>query len=275
MSSLKAMEKRRLESLFGMQTGYILEFSNASFAEFFRDSAGIDIYCNKYEYGSGSKANRLRAFWEKEPDQTVGKILSEMLDIYRFEASQAGKSVNEEAFTQCKKITARLRGVGHPETNSEDDFLERDFGAISVKALKVEATLIPILESRIQEANGCLKAGASLAVVMLCGSVLEGVLLGYAQQNLKRFNQSASAPRDKEGKIRAFQFWTLGNFIDVAANIGLLKIDVKKFSHAMRDFRNYIHPYQQMTSGFHPDEHTAKICMQVLKAAIADLSKER
>ena len=67
----------------------------------------------------------------------------------------------------------------------------------------------------------------------------------------------------------------VSQLIDVACEIGFLKIDVKKFSHALRDFRNYIHPYQQFSSKFTPDSHTAKICFQVLKAAIADLNSER
>ncbi|WP_294535684.1 hypothetical protein [uncultured Rhodoblastus sp.] len=56
---------------------------------------------------------------------------------------------------------------------------------------------------------------------------------------------------------------------------GLLKRDVKKFSHGLRDFRNYIHPYEQMVSGFSPDEHTAKVCFKVLKAALASVAGER
>jgi hypothetical protein len=64
-------------------------------------------------------------------------------------------------------------------------------------------------------------------------------------------------------------------FIDTACDVQLLKLDVKKFSHGLRDFRNYIHPYQQMVSGFTPDEHTAKVCFQVLKAALASLAGER
>ncbi|MCY4317652.1 MAG: hypothetical protein OXE76_00405, partial [Alphaproteobacteria bacterium] len=54
-----------------------------------------------------------------------------------------------------------------------------------------------------------------------------------------------------------------------------LKLDVKKFSHGLRDFRNYIHPYEQMVSGFTPDEHTAKVCFQVLRAALESLAGER
>jgi hypothetical protein len=44
MSSLKAIEKRVFEDLFGMASGYVLDFSNNTFAEFFRETANIDIY---------------------------------------------------------------------------------------------------------------------------------------------------------------------------------------------------------------------------------------
>ena len=49
----------------------------------------------------------------------------------------------------------------------------------------------------------------------------------------------------------------------------------KKFSHSLRDFRNYVHPYEQVVSSFTPDEHTAKVCFQALKAAPASLAGER
>ncbi len=67
----------------------------------------------------------------------------------------------------------------------------------------------------------------------------------------------------------------LAQLIDVSHDIGLIKKDVKKISHAVRDFRNYIHPNEQMNADFSPDLHTAKICLQVLYAAIADLDGER
>ena len=75
--------------------------------------------------------------------------------------------------------------------------------------------------------------------------------------------------------MKAFPDWSLAQMIDVACELGYLKIDVRKFSHALRDFRNYIHPYQQMSSQFAPDKHTAEICIQVLRAAIASLGGSR
>jgi hypothetical protein len=63
----------------------------------------------------------------------------------------------------------------------------------------------------------------------------------------------------------------LESLINVAHEVGLLSLDVKKHSHSLKDFRNYIHPRQQAVQKFNPDMHTAKISWQVLQAAIANL----
>ena len=47
MSSLKNFEKQKFEKLFAMESGYVLLFSNRTFAEFFED-LGIDISQEKY-----------------------------------------------------------------------------------------------------------------------------------------------------------------------------------------------------------------------------------
>ena len=107
-----------------------------------------------------------------------------------------------------------------------------------------------VLKLRIDEIEKCLSADAPLSVIFLAGSTLEGVLLGVALKYPKEFNQTKSSPKDKEGKVKQYPDWTLSNFIDVAYEIGLLAEDVKKYSHTLRDFRNYIHPYQQMSSRF-------------------------
>lgn len=120
-----------------------------------------------------------------------------------------------------------------------------------------------------------MRADASLATVFLCGSTLEGLLLDAATKKPQQFNSAKSAPKDKDDKVRALHDWTLDSLINVAHEVSLLSLDVKKYSHALKDFRNYIHPRQQASQGFKPDQHTAKISWQVLQAAIADLSGQR
>jgi len=101
MSDLTFMEKSRFEKLLGMETGYVLDFSNRSFAEFVRDSTGRNVYDDRYNYASGSKANRLRAFWQKEDNAVVGKLMSDMLDY---------KDATGPQQEMCRLIVTRLLG---------------------------------------------------------------------------------------------------------------------------------------------------------------------
>ncbi len=276
MSNLKPVEKKIFEGLFDMAGGYVLDFTNAEFAEFFRDAVVKDIYADKYAYNGDSKAKRLRAFWEVEPDAIVGKLLLELLDVWKYIRIRDGEPNVEARYVECKKIASRLLGVKIKEVvNKEEEFLKKKFEGISVNKLKIDSSLLPILQNRIDEMSLCLNSEASLAAIFLAGSVLEGVLLGTAIGAPKEFNKAKSAPKDKNGKVRLFQEWTLSQLIDVAYELELVGLDVKKFSHVMRDFRNYIHPYAQLLSGFKPDKHTAQICVQGLNAAIANLIGER
>jgi hypothetical protein len=99
MSDLTFVEKRKFEQLLGMSSGYVLDFSNRTFSEFVRDSTRREIYDSRYDNGSGSKANRLRAFWEKENNTVVGKLMSDMLDYHD------GTGAIESA---CRLIVMRL-----------------------------------------------------------------------------------------------------------------------------------------------------------------------
>jgi hypothetical protein len=58
----------------------------------------------------------------------------------------------------------------------------------------------------------------------------------------------------------------------VAYELKYIQLDIKKFSHDLRDFRNYIHPRVQAIQNFNPDKHTAEISWKVLQATIASLS---
>jgi hypothetical protein len=56
MSDLSSIEKRKLERLFGMGSGYVLNFSDRTFGEFFEEHTGRDIDHVQYRIGSGPKA---------------------------------------------------------------------------------------------------------------------------------------------------------------------------------------------------------------------------
>ena len=274
MSGLSAADIIYLEKVLGMAGGYVLNFNDAKFGQFFF-RYNIDIHSTRYQNYGTSKARKLRAFWDKEADTLVGEVLSEMLDTYEALCDSAGRERDSASLAKSREIVARLTGTP-PQANYMTDewFLEGEFDFPSIHKLPVEFAVSEIIQERLNEAQKCLAAGAFLATIFQCGSVLEAVLLGAAQHESERFNRSRSSPK-RDGKVKPFHTWSLAEFINVAHEIGLLKPDVQKFSHGLRDFRNYIHPYQQLASRFRPDKHTARVCVQVLKAALADVAGER
>lgn len=111
MSDLKSIEKIRLEKYLDMNTGYVCDFSNTTFSNFILESTGIDVYSEAYNFRGESKANHLRAFWEKEPNHLVAKLLKEMLDYWKVqkELGVYGYSLfNTTLYSECQKIITRL-----------------------------------------------------------------------------------------------------------------------------------------------------------------------
>lgn len=274
MSGLKMVERVCLEDLFDMSGGYVMDFSNRTFGEFFRESVNINIYSDKYSFNGESKARRLRAFWEIEPDVLVGKVIAELMEYWRY-FKQNPNAQHIEFSKNAAKMIERLSGKPNVPKNSGQDFLDKEFGPLVLRNISSAGPLVSILEARVAETLRCFSANSPLAVIFHCGSILEGLLLGVAISSPKEFNQASISPKDKDGNVKQFHQWTLAQLIDIACELGHLKLDVKKFSHALRDFRNYIHPYEQMSAKFDPDMHTAKICLQVLKAAAASLGEKR
>jgi hypothetical protein len=111
MADLSSIEKLKIEKLFDMGTGYVIDFSNRTFSEFILDNMGIEIYDSKYDYASGSKANRLRAFWQKEPNHIAGQLLLKLLEYWMVKKEDAYPKITpaEQAlYDECARIAERL-----------------------------------------------------------------------------------------------------------------------------------------------------------------------
>jgi len=114
MADLTSIEKMKLESAFQMEGGYVLDFTNRTFQEFMQENAGIDINDQKYSHHSGSKANRMRAYWVKEPNKAVGKIIAKLVEYRREKAlivNQLFTHQEEALLSDCLKISERLTGI--------------------------------------------------------------------------------------------------------------------------------------------------------------------
>lgn len=105
MAEITAFERRKLEKLLGMGDGYVLDFSDRTYAEFFLDFR-VDIDAAQYRVGGGSKAKRMRTFWEIAPNHTVGKVLDGLI-AYGIQIDRLGDS-NPALVDDCRKIAQRL-----------------------------------------------------------------------------------------------------------------------------------------------------------------------
>ena len=76
MANIDFVEKEYFEQLFGMCSGYVLDFSNRSFQEFVYSIMKIDIYA---KYHGLSKAKILRNIIAEYDNVTVGKLLLELM----------------------------------------------------------------------------------------------------------------------------------------------------------------------------------------------------
>jgi hypothetical protein len=141
MVQLKHSERRILEDALSMGDGYVLNFSDRTFAEFF-DDQGITIYQEKYGFNGTSKAKHMRAFIEVEDAFTVCGVMRQLWE-HREGIPQYNKAdPTGHLKTRFFAVLDKLESVGAvPRTDAIDRFardqtldelvasIERDIGA--------------------------------------------------------------------------------------------------------------------------------------------------
>lgn len=122
MSKLSLSDKVFLEAVLGMDSGYVLDFSNGSFANFFAD-LDIDIYDNQRYAGFGdSKANRMRALWKNGSDAETSASLGALADYIEAKKAVTGalgsgvEHVTDEQLERMRKISHELTDVAATDT---------------------------------------------------------------------------------------------------------------------------------------------------------------
>jgi len=139
------------------------------------------------------------------------------------------------------------------------------------------ARLIPdpsmqaILNRRWFEAWSCIGAKAYLAATVMIGALLEALLLARVNRLADKSPIFASkcAPKDKAGKTRPLQEWTLNAYIDVAHDLGWIGKASRDVGVVLRDYRNFIHPEKEFAQGVTLGEADARMFGAVL-IALAD-----
>jgi hypothetical protein len=239
MSSLTHIEKQKLERELRMSGGYVLEFSNRTFEEFFREVVGVEIYAPRFDLGSGSKANRMRAFWRTATDEKLRLLLSGLLegwDVY------SGQPITQATRELLVCILKRLGGnnVTDVKQESKPPSLSDDVSRRLISRL-IQLTSLPpqkrgyefeVFLKELFDAYG-LAARASFRLVgeqIDCSFVMhnETYLLEAKWQNSLT---GAGDLHTFEGKLGQKASWSRGLFV---SNSGFSSDGVQAFGRGKR-----------------------------------------
>lgn len=116
MANLRPIELKLIDDLTGMASGSVLDFSNRTFEEFFREEVGVDIYDDAYADVGTSKGKRLRSFLIKAQPRAVAIALTALWE-YR-EVGRIDRGEDEtvpRARARLSAIVERLGGSPLPD----------------------------------------------------------------------------------------------------------------------------------------------------------------
>ncbi len=132
MADLDNATKLKLESILDMSGGYVLDFSNARFADFVRTSIGLDPY---EKYTPASKAVLLRTIWHDQPDAVAAKLNLELLEHWRVSKLVSGTEPTSTESALHDEVKAQFTPLVMPVSAADTEFLAKDFDEIDLKQL--------------------------------------------------------------------------------------------------------------------------------------------
>lgn len=121
-----------------------------------------------------------------------------------------------------------------------------------------------------QEAQKIHEANARKSCMILCGGILEGILLDALTSDPTRARDTYERLRGK--RPPDLPQWNLGDLVDVAKELAILQNATIHLSHALREYRNLIHPGRQVQRGIKISKEQADIAINVVRICLRELA---
>ena len=99
-----------VDTLFQSDPGYILDFSNRTFAEFFASELDIDIYDDRYAVNGTSKANRLRTLLQLVDPKSAKAVIDALWDYRQTWVARRGDDPVKNAWAQYLRLVDKIGG---------------------------------------------------------------------------------------------------------------------------------------------------------------------
>lgn len=139
MSSLRTLDLNVVADLvdFIRGTGYVLDFSDSTFSEFFANELDVDIEDARYSDRGGSKGKRLRRFLELVDDKTALKTLQALWEIRQDWLLRTGRA-DPVGNAEARYLAVINRLGGGPAARAPQEPPKPAFDYAKMDALKQE-----------------------------------------------------------------------------------------------------------------------------------------
>jgi hypothetical protein len=126
-----------------------------------------------------------------------------------------------------------------------------------IRNLVSDPMLADVLVSRLDEVDAARSHGAYVLAIVGTGSLIEGLL--------------DDVMRLRDPETRNAKETNLDTLLRRAHGCGWIQPDAFEFSDIVRQYRNFVHPREQLRKKIVPDEDTVLLCWQPVLAVINDL----
>jgi hypothetical protein len=135
-----------------------------------------------------------------------------------------------------------------------------------------DAALRTQLELDWNEAKATRNAKAWKCCVIMCGGILEGLLLDRLKGDPAKAVSARAAISKKANPD--IETWTLAEMIDVASHLKILQKGAGHVGHALREYRNLVHPAKQVKEKITVTEAEASLSFSGVQVCIADFARQ-
>lgn len=139
-------------------------------------------------------------------------------------------------------------------------------GAVPCIDFIEDASMDAIVKSDLRELDGALRHRLHKSAVLLCGSILEAVLIDVLD---RRRDLASSYLKKKKFPDDA----SLDDLLLVAGNEGLVSETARQVGVAVKDHRDLIHPHRQARERVAVDGDTAQAMLVLLRLVVRDLRR--
>ncbi|WP_328410775.1 hypothetical protein [Nocardia sp. NBC_00403] len=174
-----------------------------------------------------------------------------------------------------RPVLGEIGSDGHKPTFSEPPDLRR-----RLEMLVADTETVDVLMGRVEETRICATGGAYRMATIGVGTFIEGLLLAVLLERDEdlRINGFPDVRQrispDKRTTKRSKADWvSLELLIDTAYAKNWVQLDAAAFAHAVRDFRNFIHPRKEISEKPRFDADTVMLCWGPVQALMNDLEQ--